>query len=200
MAKKRATKSNLTQSQYGVGYAGDVKIAIKKQGKTIRKMETHNSGTVWLFDGIAQFLSGAFTNMLNNSSNYLPKYLGVGVQAAPSATDPLMESLEREYDIGERIRLDIGNVKLDITTKSIVLPITGLITHDMINDWDVFPITELGLFPTSGINSGKMLARVLIPSLGDSEAQGLKLGQGESATIQWDLVVQNTLISSESEV
>lgn len=179
---KRKIQSDVKVSQHPVGYEGNVTIKTLRKGAVVNVEKINNAGTLLLFDGIAKFLSGLFKSDFNISMDtYLPKYLGIGDAPNASATNLLMYSLEKELDIGERIRLNVGNVKVDSTANCVILPVTALITYETLSGKF---ITELGLFGSSTPLEPTMLARIV---LNDRKS----LTPGETWVIEWDIKIQN---------
>ena len=169
MAKKKI-QSDVRVSQHPVGYEGNVTIKTLRKGAVVNVEKINNAGTLLLFNGIAKFLSGVFKSDFNISmDSYLPKYLGLGDIPSPTPTNPLMYSLQKELDIGERIRLGIGNIRVDSTANCAILPLTALITYETLNGK---AITELGIFGSSTPLEPTMLARIAL-----SEPKSLTPGE-----------------------
>ena len=193
MAKKAISgKPKAKVNQVPITYQGKVSVKLQKAGHTIKTIKTANSGTILLFLGLSRFLSGQFDSAAgyNNMRNYLPRYLGVGYQATPQPTDPLVYGLYNELNIGSRIELVSGNVQVDATNYTITVPFTATIPYDAVLN---SPISELGLFSSAVCgDKNSMLARVTIPSMtGDNS--GITLTPGTNLLVEWSIVIQNKM-------
>lgn len=188
--KKKAQKVNSNNgvatariTQHPTGYKGVVTVKIQKGGYTLKTIKATNSGTVLLFNGIARFLSGH-----SDLSGYIPQYLGIGCQDTVTATDPLQTRLVNEYDLGPRITLNKGNIRIDTDAHTVLLPFTANILYSTIGSRR---ITELGLFSTLAYNDDTLLARVNIVDQNESGTPGITLDVGMNLTVEWNIVLQN---------
>lgn len=186
MAKKKSTKVEVTQ--HPIGYKGKVTLKLQKGGYTIKTIDTANSGTLLLFQGLAQFLANRWNSdsgkfELTSINGYIPRFLGIGRQDNQTVTDPFTYNLYNEYNIGTRIRLYGGNPRVDATSKTIIVPFTATIPYSTVQSQ---MITELGLFASEIPQEPTMLARVNIPN-------GVQLDVGMNLAVEWDIVIQNML-------
>lgn len=193
MAKNKTINSTSAHiAQRPVTYEGNVTVKVQRNGRTVKKLKTSNSGTMLLFLGLGRFLADQFSNKSNtqNMSHYIPRYLGIGYQPIQTATDPLKYSLFGEYDIGSRIILTTGNIKVDSQAKTVTIPFTATVPYSTIGSRT---ITEIGLFSTEYFNDDTMLARVNIPPQEGSDVVGVQLEPGTNFLVEWNVVIQNML-------
>lgn len=191
MAKKKKIQSNeqnkgkvtATITQHPTGYKGIVTVKIQKGGYTLKTIKATNSGTILLFNGIARFLNGD-----SDLSGYTPQYLGIGCQDTVTATDPLQTKLINEYDLGPRIILNRGNIRIDTDAHTVLLPFTANILYSTIGSRR---ITELGLFSSIAYNDETLLARVNIVDQNETGTPGITLDVGMNLTVEWNIVLQN---------
>lgn len=193
MAKKKkiskpVEKVSASITQHPVTYTGNVTLKLRKGTDVIKTIKLENSGTLLMFLGIARFFAGYFRN--NNQDLYIPRYLGVGYEATPTATDLALYEMPGEYDFGTRFDLTVGNVMPDPTLGHVLIPFTATILYSSVQS---NPITSLALF--SGANpksTGNMLARVNIPAQAGSDTPGIRLDVGMNLLVEWDIVIQNS--------
>lgn len=177
----RSSKAEIKQNP--VTYEGRVTLKVQKAGHTIKTIKTANSGTILMFLGLGRFLTGQFARSTdyNNMENYIPKYLGVGYQANPQPTDPLVYGLYNELNVGTRLELLPGNVQVDVTNYTITVPFTATIPYDKVLN---SPISELGIFSSPNcLDKNSMLARVTIPNVNGND-YGVTLSPGTNLLVE----------------
>lgn len=189
---KRIKATAATVSQQPVSYKGKVVLKLRKGNNVVRTYSTENSGTLLLFSGLARFLIGQFAgqNFLQNQSNYIPNYLGVGYQATTTPTDPTQYKLFNEYDVGTRFQLTKSNPTIEASANTVNITYTATIPYSSVQSR---PLTELGLFASDVIGDNSMLARVNIPSQDGGATQGVTLEVGMNLLVEWTIVIQNAV-------
>lgn len=193
MARKKKTtevveKVSASIKQHPVTYTGNVTLKLQRGSDTIKTIKLENSGTLLMFLGIARFFTGYF--LKNDQTLYIPKYLGVGYESTPTATDLASYEMPGEYDFGTRFELTVGNVMPDPTLGYVVVPFSATILYSSVQS---NPITSLALFSSANPKSqGNMLARVNIPKQVGNDNPGIQLDVGMNLIVDWEIVIQNS--------
>lgn len=202
MAKKKTIKKENTKTLSGVKvidqpitYQGNVKLTLKNGDQIMKTYNFHNSATLRILEGIADFLAGSFISGVTSAtqSSYIPNYLGVGYEASPTATDPIFYALSNELNIGNRVKTNINPTRINTSAKSIILPITATIPGTTTGG---ARISELGLFSSLEPFSQTMLARVLIPEHKDEDTgeiiSYITIPLKWNLYVEWDILLQNS--------
>lgn len=204
MAKKKTIKKENTETLTSVKvvdqpitYQGNVKLMLKRGDQVMKTYNFHNSATLRLLEGIADFLAGSFISGVTSGtqSNYIPNYLGIGYEAVQSTTDPIFYALTNELNIGSRVKTTINPTRINIEASTIILPITATIPGTTTGS---ARISELGLFSSVEPFSQTMLARVLIPEHIDEDTGEtityITIPLGWNLYIEWDILLQNNIV------
>lgn len=177
-----------------VGYQGRVTAKLQQNGYTVKTINTHNSATLFMLQGISKFLVGAFNtqssaNLKVKMSQFIPEYLGVGYDPLNRALMPGSRKLNNEHKIA-RIKLEKGDPYPDKTGTKFIIPLSAVIHYSMIGSKK---INELGLFATEDPETDTLLARVLLNNSEEDNASGeIELAVGMNLLVEWELVIQNT--------
>ena len=114
-------KSSADIKQQPIAYSGDVSLKFRKGGSVYKTVNLHNSGTMRLFAGLANFIAGAYSalnsKLTGSADIYIPQYLALGKESTTTATNPTATRLYHELNIS-RFKLDPPTIKVDYATSS----------------------------------------------------------------------------------
>lgn len=190
--KFKAVKTTADVKAQSVGYAGQVTAKLMKNGYTIKTIDTHNSATLFMLQGISRFLVGAFNtqysaDLVSKMSKFIPEYLGIGYSPNQLPTIPGSRKLQNEYKMA-RIKLEKSDPYPDKTGTKFIIPMSAVIQYSMVGSKK---INELGLFATEDPNDDSLLARVILNNT-EQNSTGIELAVGMNLLIEWNLIIQNT--------
>lgn len=175
MAKQKTNK-NKSES---IAYSGEVKIKLKKGNHIVCNKTIKNMGTLNLFNGIALALLDL------NTTNYIPKYIGIG-SSGPQNIEVNTEEMVGEK-IGARVPIkttssgNISNITENEKEVGKQIEFNALIPYSRSGSVDV---NEIGLFGTQEGNS--LLARVWW-----DENSKISIEAGMDLIVTWSMSIKN---------
>lgn len=180
MAKKNTPVSvEEKPSTDTLAYEGNVTLKLQKGKRIVQTINTKNTATMRMFEGIAYMLINGFSIDLEP---FTPHYLAV----AYHPTDLLVETDVTATDLQD------GGIRNAVTARltssnifqsgsSWVAPFSAVITSQALSSTNGL-VNELGLFATN--NSSTMLARIILQN-------PIEVQAGMNLIVEWNVYIQN---------